>query len=108
MLTDALRKTYLPMTETAFYILFSLSKRRHGYAIIQNVDELTNGRIKLGPGTLYGSLSKMKKDGLIEPVEEVSNRKIYQITPLGLEILALEKKRIIELYENIGGIRHEN
>lgn len=108
MLNDSLRKTYLPMTETAFYILFSLSNKMHGYAIIQNVKILTKNRINLGPGTLYGSLSKMKKDGLIEPVEEVSNRKIYQITPLGLEILSLEKKRIIELYENIGGNRHEN
>ncbi len=89
------------MTETAFYILFSLSHAMHGYAIIQHVEDLTKGRIKLGPGTLYGSLSKMKKDGLIEPVEEISNRKIYQITPLGLELLTLEKKRITELYENI-------
>ena len=54
----------------------------------------------LGPGTMYGSLSKMEKDGLIEFVREEEKRKIYQITDLGKEVLELELKRINRLYRN--------
>ncbi|ENI0856031.1 PadR family transcriptional regulator [Listeria innocua] len=97
---EKLRKTYLPMTETAFYILLSLVKPKHGYAIIENVAKMTNERIKLGPGTIYGSLSKMNKDNLIQIIQEESNRKIYQITEVGAEVLQLEKTRIEELYRN--------
>lgn len=53
------------MTETSFYILLCLQEQNHGYGIVQRVKELTNGEISLGPGTMYGSLSKMEKDGLI-------------------------------------------
>ena len=98
-----LMKSYFPMTETAFYILLSLATPRHGYAIIDHVEQLTKKRISLGPGTIYGTLSKMKKDGLIEPVKEENNRKIYQITRLGKEILEIEKARIKELYMNSKG-----
>ena len=52
------------------------------------------------PGTLYGTLSKMEKDGLIEFVREEDKRKIYQITELGMEVLELELKRIQRLYRN--------
>ena len=60
-----IRKVYIPMTETGFYILFCLRETIHGYGIIQKVEALTQGEIKLSPGTMYGSLSKMEKDGLI-------------------------------------------
>lgn len=98
-----MKHSYIPMTETAFYILLSLVSPKHGYAIIDYVEKLTKKRISLGPGTIYGTLSKMKKDGLIEPVKEESNRKIYQITPFGKEILDSEKARIEELYLNSKG-----
>lgn len=90
----------LPMSETAFYILLSLLQPRHGYAIIKNVYDLTNGRIHLGPGTVYGSLGKMTKAGFIQIVQEEHNRKIYAITPTGKELLLLERARITELYKN--------
>lgn len=99
-MNEKLRKAYLPMTETAFYILLSLVKPSHGYAIIENVAKMTDDRIKLGPGTIYGSLSKMNKDNLIQIIQEESNRKIYQITEIGTDILQLEKARIEELYRN--------
>ncbi|HAM2099288.1 TPA: PadR family transcriptional regulator [Listeria monocytogenes] len=99
-MNEKLRKAYLPMTETAFYILLSLVIPRHGYAIIENVAKMTDDRIKLGPGTIYGSLSKMNKDNLIQIIQEESNRKIYQITEIGTDILQLEKARIEELYRN--------
>ena len=95
-----IRKVYVPMTETGFYILLCLQKPNHGYGIVQLVDQMTEGEIKLAPGTMYGSLSKMEKDGLIRFVREEDKRKIYEITELGMEVLQLELKRIKRLYRN--------
>jgi DNA-binding PadR family transcriptional regulator len=97
---DRIKKIYFPMTETAFYILLSLQTPRYGYLIMQYVEDLTHGRIQLGAGTLYGSLSKMQKDGLIEIVKVENKRKIYQTTDLGNQLLWMEKDRIKELYKN--------
>lgn len=94
-----IRKVYIPMTETAFYILFCLQKPNHGYGIVQTVERLTEGRVRLAPGTMYGSLSKMEKDGVIEFVREEDKRKIYVITELGDEILKIELERIERLYK---------
>lgn len=96
-----IKKVYVPMTETGFYILLCLQQPAHGYGIVQQVEALTKGEIRLSPGTLYGSLSKMEKDGLICFLQEEEKRKIYQITALGKEVLELEKKRICRLYETI-------
>ena len=93
-----IKKVYVPMTETAFYILLCLREPNHGYGIVQTVEKLTEGAIRLAPGTMYGSLSKMEKDGLIRFVAEEEKRKIYTITDLGNEVLALELKRIKRLY----------
>ena len=94
-----IKKVYVPMTETAFYILFCLQKPNHGYGIVQTVEKMTDGAIKLAPGTMYGSLSKMEKDGVIRFIKEEDKRKIYEITALGLEILNLELNRIKRLYK---------
>lgn len=96
-----LKKVYVPMTETGFYILLCLRKENHGYGIVQKVQEITDGEIIITPGTMYGSLSKMEKDGLIGFIREENKRKIYRITELGQEILDLEIKRIKRLYRNI-------
>ena len=96
-----IKKVYVPMTETGFYILMCLQKESHGYGIIQKVDALTDGAVRISPGTMYGSLSKMEKDGLIEFVREEDKRKIYIITPLGIQVLQLEIERINRLYHNI-------
>ena len=95
------RKVYVPMTETGFYILFCLQKENHGYGIVQMVEKMTGGEIRLAPGTMYGSLSKMEKDGVIRFVREEEKRKIYVITDLGREVLDLERKRICRLYRSI-------
>jgi DNA-binding PadR family transcriptional regulator len=60
---------------------------------------MTEGAIRLAPGTMYGSLSKMEKDGVIRFVKEEDKRKIYEITQLGLEILDIELDRIKRLYK---------
>lgn len=91
-------KVYPPMTETAFYILFCLQKPNHGYGVIQKVERMTSSEIRIAHGTMYGSLSKMEKDGLIKFVKEDEKRKVYVITELGLEVLNLELERIKRLY----------
>lgn len=103
-----LKKVYVPMTETGFYILLCLREENHGYGIVQKVQELTGGEIVITPGTMYGSLSKMEKDGLISFIREENKRKTYLITELGREILDLEIKRIKRLYGNIMEEEHGN
>ena len=63
------------------------------------MEKMTDGSIRLTPGTMYGSLSKMEKDQVIRFVREEDKRKIYQITDLGLEVLGLELQRIERLYK---------
>lgn len=100
---EKLRRIYVPMSETAFYILFCLQEPQHGYGIGQAVKEMTRDEVNIGPGTMYGTLSKMEKDGLISLVNEVEKRKIYKSTDLGREILEIELKRIKRLYINSTG-----
>lgn len=98
---ERIRRVYVPMTETAFYILFCLQEESHGYNIGQEVDEMTDGEVKISPGTMYGTLKKMEKDGLIEFVREEDKRKIYRATTLGRAILELEIQRAKRVYRNI-------
>lgn len=65
------------------------------------VKEMTEEEIILGPGTVYGSLSKMEKDHLIRFIREEEKRKLYQITPLGKEVLETEIRRIKRLYRTV-------
>lgn len=102
-MNDRIKRVYVPMTETGFYILFCLQSEMHGYSITQNVKEMTDGEVVISPGTMYGTLSKMEKDGLICFVREEEKRKLYRMTGLGQEILDLEIARIRRLYRNIGG-----
>ena len=101
-----IKKVYVPMTETGFYILLCLRTPNHGYGIVQKVKELTDNEVILGPGTMYGTLGKMEKDGLITFLREEEKRKIYQITELGREVLGLELRRIERLYQNSKGEMH--
>ena len=82
------------------WCLLCLRGPNHGYGIVQRVKELTDGELVLSPGTMYGSLSKMEKDGLITFIEEIDKRKVYQITELGTEVLNCELNRIKRLYRN--------
>ncbi|MGF6376641.1 DNA-binding PadR family transcriptional regulator [Clostridiales Family XIII bacterium PM5-7] len=100
-----IKKVYVPMTETAFLILLCLREPNHGYGIVQMVEEITQGAIRLAPGTMYGSLSKMEKDNLIRFIREDDKRKVYQITDLGQEILDLERKRIEGLYKIVQEVK---
>ncbi len=105
IMDEKLKRVYIPMTETGFYILYALQQEQHGYGITQQVKELTGGEITISAGTMYGSLSKMEKDGLIRFTREEDKRKLYLITSQGREILAIELKRIERLYHNSKGER---
>ena len=100
---NRIRRIYVPMTESGVYILFCLKRPQHGYGISQQVKQMTGGDLTISAGTMYGTLSKMEKDGLIAFVKEEEKRKLYQITDLGQEILNLELRRIERLYKNSKG-----
>lgn len=104
-MNEKLKRVYIPMTETGFYILFCLQDEMHGYNITQKVKQMTNNEIIISAGTMYGSLSKMEKDGLIQFTKEEGKRKFYIITNSGQEILDIELRRIERLYKNSKGER---
>lgn len=95
---------FMPMTETGFYILLALRRELHGYGIIQGVLEMTSGRLHLGPGTVYGTLSKLEKAGLIEMVREEDRRKVYIQTALGSSLIDLETERLKEMLSAAGSV----
>jgi len=97
---EIIKKLYLPMSETAYYMLLSLTQPCHGYGIILKVKEITEGRICIGAGTIYGTLSKFESDKLIEAEGEHDRKKIYKMTDTGKEILKSEYSRLLKLCEN--------
>lgn len=86
-----------PLTQPMYYILLSLREERHGYEIMQYVEWLTDGRVTIGPGTLYSLLSRFEENKYIQMVSKKENKKIYLITGLGHEILNREIKRLENL-----------
>ena len=95
-----------PMTEAAYYILLALTKPIHGYGMMQRIKELSGGRIAMGPGTLYGVLTRMNKDGWIELTENDGRRKNYTITDKGRQALQNEYDRL-KMLVNDGKILEE-
>jgi DNA-binding PadR family transcriptional regulator len=91
-----------PLTEQVFYILLALNQPLHGYGIMQFVHDISNGRVQLGPGTLYGALKTLQEKQWIEPMKTVadSRKKEYIITALGKQVLLNELQRLEELLEN--------
>ncbi len=92
-MNEALRKKYIPMTETTYYTLLAVTTPRHGYAIMQFVGRLTQERLVLGTGTLYTMVGRLTADGIIE-VRQEEGKKAYQLTQTGLELLGEETKRL--------------
>ena len=85
------------------YIPYCLQTPPHGYGISQQVRRMTGGELSISAGTMYGTLSKMEKDGLIAFCGEEEKRKLYRLTGLGQELLALEIRRIERMYRNSKG-----
>lgn len=90
------------LTEAVYYILLSIFTPLHGYGIMQNIEQLSNGRVRLAAGTLYGAISSMlEKRWIVEiPGEQNSRKKEYQITSFGKQIVKSEMARLKELLEN--------
>jgi len=94
----------LPLHEPTFFILLSLAHtKKHGYAILKNVESLSNGKIQLSNGTLYGVLSRLQQQGMIERVETFTaerngrGKKEYKLTADGLRLLNAETERLQQL-----------
>ena len=88
----------LPLTETTFYIMLSLLKPSHGYAVMQNVELLSENKVKIAAGTLYGAVENLIKQKLIKPVDtEDTRRKVYVLTAEGRDVLKLEIDRMTRL-----------
>lgn len=98
------RNKNLPLTETVYYILLALFKPAHGYLIMQKVEELSNGEVRIAAGTLYGAIENLLKLKFIQPVESDDNRrKVYVITDEGKKVLRLDferMKHMIDITEN--------
>lgn len=90
------------LTEAVFYILISLYSPMHGYGIMHNVKELSDGRLNLGAGTLYGAINTLLEKNWIEfiPGDKDSRKKVYKITEQGKTAIKYEIKRLKELLTN--------
>jgi len=83
-----------PMTEAMYYVLLALMNPNHGYSLMSAITEVSHGRVNMGPGTLYGVIARIQKEGLITLSEDDGRRKIYIITADGQEALQNEYKRL--------------
>jgi len=95
----------LPLQAAVFHILVALADReRHGYGIMQDIDARTDGKMRLSPGTLYGSIKRMLEQGLIQerderpdPELDDERRRYYRITSFGLSVAGAETERLSKL-----------
>lgn len=98
-------RTLLPLTPAVFHIMLALARDEcHGYGIMLEVEKLTQGQLRLGPGTLYRSIQRMVVDGLIEERKDTQDddddderRRYYRLTMLGLEVARAEAERLAML-----------
>ena len=96
---------FLPLTPAMFQILLALAdQERHGYDIMREVDQRTEGDVRLGPGTLYGSIKRMLRDGLVEECDERPDpeldderRRYYRLTDFGYRVAKAEAERLARL-----------
>ena len=105
-------QSLLPLSEPVFQILLALADDdRHGYGIIQEVDGRTAGRVRLGPGTLYGAIKRLREQGLIEEVDldtgppDDERRRYYRLTPFGRRVATQEARRLESLLDTARGKR---
>jgi DNA-binding PadR family transcriptional regulator len=91
---------YLPLTESTYYIMLTLVKPLHGYAVMQKVEEISKGTVKVGPGTLYGAFTSLEKEGLIVKVKEEDRRKSYVLTQKGKKVLMNQTRRLEIMTQN--------
>ena len=101
-------RTAQPLPPAVFHLLLALRDgEQHGYALMHRVEELTDGAVRMGPGTLYGAIKRMLADGLIEesderpdPALDDQRRRYYRITARGERVCAAEVERLETLLRN--------
>lgn len=94
------REKHLPLTETVYYILLALTEPSHGYAVMQKVEELSGGQVRLAAGTMYGAIENLLKKKLITSLpSDDPRRKVYSISGLGKEILYADYRRMIHMIQ---------
>jgi DNA-binding PadR family transcriptional regulator len=107
-------RSHLPLTPVVLHILLALADgERHGYAIAQEIENTTDGQIRMGPGTLYGSIQRMLGASLIEEapphrrraVDDDERRRYYRVTPVGRRVLQLELERLANVVRVARGKR---
>lgn len=99
---------FLPLTPAMFHILLALADReRHGYEIMREVDERTEGKVRMGPGTLYGSIKRMLQSGWIEELDERPDpendderRRYYRLSDFGFKVAVAEAERLNNLVKS--------
>jgi len=94
---------HLPLTEATYYILLALVTPKHGYAVMQIVEEISGGTVRLAPGTLYGAFTTLEQNKLITMVDKKDRRKIYQITEKGTQVLLSQVERLKIMLKNAAG-----
>lgn len=96
-----------PMTEAMYYVLLALMNPNHGYRLMSAITEVSNDRLKMGPGTLYGVLARMQKEELISLSEDDGRRKTYTITMDGELALRNEYSRLMMLVRDGSILKEE-
>ena len=92
------RDKNLPLTETVYYVLLALTEPAHGYSIMQKVEELSDGQVRLAAGTMYGAIENLLKKKLITSLpNDGPRRKIYVISDLGKQVLHADYKRMLHM-----------
>jgi DNA-binding PadR family transcriptional regulator len=82
-------------------VLALLGGEQHGYALMQDVEELSDGSVKMGPGTLYGTLNRLVTEGLIEETRQDDRRRFYKLTAEGERVAAAELTRLKTLVKRV-------
>jgi DNA-binding PadR family transcriptional regulator len=98
-------ESHLPLSAATFQILMAMvGGERHGYAIMKEVEESTDGEVRLGPGTLYGSLKRLLEEGLVEesgersdPDSDDERRRYYRLSRFGISVARAEAQRLESL-----------
>ncbi len=95
-----------PLTETSYYILLALAQPGHGYYVMQKVEELSGGSVRIAAGTMYGALENLLQNGWLEQLPSADKRrKLYKTTALGNQVLQQDTqrmKKMLRLAENVG------
>jgi DNA-binding PadR family transcriptional regulator len=91
---------HLPLTEATYYIMLALEAPLHGYGVMQKVEQMSEGVVRVGPGTLYGAFSTLEREGLIAMVDEQERRKSYLLTEKGKQVLREQLHRLEVMVRN--------